>query len=252
MSALPMRVAVTRDEGLDGPLTEALRERGLLPVHCAVVGEAPAPEPEPLERVAQSLEDYQWLVVASQRAVTTLLAARAGRPLPPTLRTAAVGEKTAQCLLAAGASAPLTAPEAGSAALIGVLRTACDWRGQRVLIPRALEGGRELGESLRRMGAEVDEVVAYCTVAKPREEIVRAWTSARPDAVVVASPSAARALVQALGADALRGLARVAAMGSTTAMQLVALGVPAVVPARADFAAVAELLLGRTPKEVEP
>jgi uroporphyrinogen-III synthase len=81
---------------------------------------------------------------------------------------------------------------------------------------------------------------------------VEAWRSARPDAVVVASPSAARALVQALGPDVLRHLARVAAMGSTTAMQLMALGVPAMVPARADFEAVAELLLGLTPREVEP
>jgi hypothetical protein len=31
-----------------------------------------------------------------------------------------------------------------------------------------------------------------------------------------------------------------------------ALGVPAMVPARADFEAVAELLLGLTPREVEP
>jgi uroporphyrinogen-III synthase len=247
-----MRVAVTRDEGLDGPLSEALRQRGLEPVHCTVVGEAPAPELEPLERMALALEGYQWLIVASQRAVTSLLAARAGRPLPPGLKTAAVGEKTAASLVAAGAFSPLTAPGAGAAALIAVLRDAGPWRGRRVLVPRALDGGRELAESLRRWGADVDEVVAYCTVARPKDEIVEAWRSARPDAVVVASPSAARALVQALGPDVLRHLARVAAMGSTTAMQLMALGVPAMVPARADFEAVAELLLGLTPREVEP
>src|SRR5262249_33068002 len=118
------------------------------------------------------------------------------------------------------------------------------WRERRVLLPRALEGGRELGDAMRRWGATVDEVVAYCTISRPRAEIVDAWQAARPDAVVVASPSAARALVQALGAESLRRLARVAAMGSTTAMQLMALGVPAMVPARSDFEAVAELLLG--------
>jgi uroporphyrinogen-III synthase len=66
---------------------------------------------------------------------------------------------------------------------------------------------------------------------------------------VVASPSAARALVQAVGAEGLRRLARVAAMGSTTAMQLLALGVPSMVPARSDFEAVAELLLGPSIQE---
>lgn len=251
MIPAPLRVAITRDESLDGPLTAALRRRGLEPVQCAVVGEAPAPDAEPLQRLACSLEDHDWLVVASQRAVSALMAARGERPLPAGLRTAAVGAKTAERLLAAGAVAPLTAPSAGAAALIEVLREADTWRGRRVLVPRALEGGRELADALRRFGACVDEVVAYCTVARPCPEIVDAWRAARPDAVVVASPSAARALVEALGPDVLRRLVRVAAMGSTTAMQLVALGVPAMVPARSDFEAVAELVLGLAPKEVQ-
>jgi len=255
VSAAPLRVVVTRDEGLDGPLSSALAERGLEAVHCAVVGEAPAPDAEPLERAARSLECYDWLVVASQRAISALMAARAGLPLPSTLRTAAVGEKTAAALAAAGAAAPLTAPTAGAAALVAVLREADSWREKRVLVPRALEGGRELADAMRRWGATVDEVVAYCTVTRPPAEIVDAWLEARPDAVVVASPSAARALVQALGVERLRRLARVAAMGTTTAMQLVALGVPAVVPERSDFEAVAELLLGpslRPAQEAQP
>ena len=255
MRAHALRVAVTRDEGLDGPLTEALRRRGLDPVTCTVVGEAPPPEPEPLARAARNLEAYQWLVVASQRAVAALLEARGGAPLPASLRTAAVGAKTAARLVAAGAGMPLTAPAAGASALIGVLRGADEWPGRRVLIPRALEGGRELGQSLRQWEACVDEVVAYRTLARPAEEIVVTWATARPEAVVVASPSAARALVRAVGADALRRLERVAAIGSTTAMQLVALGVPAVVPARSDFDAVADLLTGPStpvPPEVHP
>lgn len=247
MNAVPRRVVVTREEGLDGPLSSALAERGLEAVQCSVVHEVPAPEPELLERAASAVEQRDWLVVASQRAVSALMAARQGRPLPPGLRTAAVGEKTAAALVAAGARSPLTAASAGAASLVAALKDADRWPGRQVLLPRALEGGRELADALRRWGARVEEVIAYCTVARPRAEIVDAWQAARPDAVVVASPSAARALVQALGAESLRRLARVAAMGSTTAMQLVALGVPAMVPARSDFEAVAELLLGSSP-----
>ena len=249
MSHAPRRIVVTRDEGLDGPLASALALRGMEPVSCSVVLEAPAPDPELLERAACSLEDWDWMVVASQRAVSALLAARGERALPAGLKTAAVGEKTAAALVAAGAASPVTAPEAGAVPLVAVLRDMDDWSRRRVLLPRALEGGRELADALRRWGARVDEVVAYCTIARPRAEIVDAWQAARPDAVVVASPSAARALVHALGAESLRRLARVAAMGTTTAMQLVALGVPAMVPARSDFEAVAELLLGATIQE---
>jgi uroporphyrinogen-III synthase len=252
MTTRRLRVVVTRDEYSDGPLHTALLARGLEPVACSVVHEAQAPEPEALERVACSLERYDWLVVASRRAVSALIAARGGKPMPPGLRTAAVGERTAVFLAAAAALAPLTAATAGAAALIEVLRDADHWPGRRALLPRALDGGRELGEALRRWGASVDEVVAYRTVAVPRDEIAAAWQDARADAVVVASPSAARALVDAVGAASLRRLRRVAAMGLTTAMQLRALGVPARVPARSDFDSIAELLLGATPRRLEP
>ena len=246
MSDHALRVAVTRDDGADGPLTEALRRRGLVPVTCAVVDDAPAPEPAWLAKAADDIERYHWLVVASQRAVAALIEARGGRPLPAGLRTAAVGARTAARLEASGAAAPLLAPVAGSTALIEALRHADAWPGRRVLIPRALEGGRELGEALRAWGAQVDEVVAYRTLERSPAGIAAAWREARPEAVVVASPSAARALVGAVGAECLRRLGRVAAIGSTTATQLLALGVPAMVPARADFEAVADLLVGPT------
>jgi len=251
MSANRRRVLVTRDESLDGPLSLALLRRGLQPVACSVLSHVASPEPEALVRAARSLEDYQWLIVASQRAVAALMVARGGRPLPPTLRTAAVGERTAGSLVAAGAAQPLTAASPGSAALIAALARADRWPGRRVLVPRAAEGGREVVDALRQRGGSVDEVVAYATVPRPRDEIVAAWEAARPDAAVVASPSAARALVRAIGAEPLHRLARVVAIGPTTAMQLEALGVLAVVPERADFDVVAELLHGALAQVVQ-
>ena len=246
------RVLVTRDESLDGPLSSALSRRGFEPVACSVIASIPTPEPEALERAALSLPHYDWLVVASSRAVASLMAARGGRSLPPGLRTAAVGERTAATLVAAGATAPITAANAGASALIAALADADRWPGRRVLLPRALEGGRDIADSLRRLGANVEEVVAYGTVSRPRTQIVAAWEDAQPDAAVVASPSAARALVGAIGAERLRRLACVAAIGSTTAMELMALGVPAVVATRADFDAVAELLARALTEEVRP
>ena len=244
MSPRPLRVAVTRDESAGGPLSEALRRRGLEPVSCAVVDEAPARDMGALARAARELERYDWLVVASARAVAALAEALGGAPLPAALRTAAVGAKTKAALEAAGAVAPLTAEVAGAAALLEALREAGGWAGKRVLLPRAERGGRELAEGLRSLGARVDEVVAYCTLERAVGEIVSAWTAASPDAVVVASPSAARALVRALGADRLRRLEPVVAIGPATAAALARLGVAAVVPPRADFESVAELASG--------
>ena len=120
-----------------------------------------------------------------------------------------------------------------------------------MLLPHAADGRPKLAAALRRFGAEVDEVVAYRTVELPAATIADAWGRAAAEAVVVASPSAARALVGAVGSAALRRLEPVIALGSTTAMTLVALGVKAVVPEKADFDAVAELLSTRRRRDAE-
>jgi uroporphyrinogen-III synthase len=247
----PLRVAVTRDEGPDGELSRALRERGLDPVACPAVVESESPDPGRLAGAARALERYDWLVVASRRAVEALIEARGGAPLPGTLRTAAVGDRTAAALAAHGARAPLTAERSGALALIEALRDAGPWPGRRCLLPRAQGGGTELADALRRLGAEVDEVVAYRTVERSPGEIAATWNEAHPDAVVVASPSAARALVGALGACALRSLRAVVAIGPTTRAALASLGVAAVTPPRADFESVAELLSGPLDAERE-
>jgi uroporphyrinogen-III synthase len=108
-----------------------------------------------------------------------------------------------------------------------------------VLMPRAERGGREIAQALRVAGARVDEVVAYRTVARPVEEIVTTWRRAWPAAAVITSPSAARALVGALGQAALRSLDGVIAIGPTTAAELAQLGIDAVVSESSDFASVA-------------
>jgi uroporphyrinogen-III synthase len=236
-SERPLRVAVTRDEGADGPLADALRRHGMQPVGCPTIAEMPPIDRAPLLRAASELERYDWLVVSSARAVTALMEARDARLLPANLRTAAVGLRTAAALLASGAVGPLTATTAGAGPLARALRDADRWMGKRALLPRAAEGRHELAESLKRWGAIVDEVIAYRTVARPPDEIAAAWRAGSPQVVVVASPSAARALVAAIGAEPLRRLEPLVAIGSTTAMALVAVGVRAILPPRAEFEA---------------
>jgi uroporphyrinogen-III synthase len=182
------------------------------------------------------------MVVASRRAVTAVMAARDGRPLPPALRTAAVGAASAAALREAGAVEPLVAPEAGAAALAQALRGADRWPGCRVLLPRAAEGIAELGAVLRAEGAEAVEVIAYRTLARPAAEVARDWNEAAPEAAVFASPSAVHALAAGIGAPALRALRAVVAIGPTTAAALATLGITASVPATTGFEAAAALM----------
>jgi uroporphyrinogen-III synthase len=237
-----LRVAVTRDEDASGELSAALRARGLEPVSCPVVASAPPPEPERLQEAARHLERYDWLIVASRRALEAVLAARDERPLPQSLRTAAVGPRTAAALARWSAQPPIVPERSGAAALIEVLRQLGPWSGKRCLLPRALDGGTELGCALRAMGAAVDEIAAYRTIERSKKEIATAWTRARAEAVVIASPSAARALVGAVGVAALVRLTLVMAIGDTTRDALAGLGLAARVSPRADFDSVAETI----------
>lgn len=235
------RVAVTRDEGADGPLSSALWRCGLEPVSCPVISHAPPLERSPLRRAARGLDQYHWLVVASARGLVNLLEARRGRPLPPALRAAAVGRRTAEALARAGVAEPIITGSGGSADLVELLRTADHWPGRRVLIPRAAAGSTIIEDALRDLGAEVDMVIAYRTIEHPPVFVARAWLLARPDAVVVASPSAARALVEAVGTESLARLRAVIAIGATTGAALARLGIPASIPSEPDLAAAAEL-----------
>jgi uroporphyrinogen-III synthase len=241
-SSPPWRVAVTRDEDGEGPLTRALGAHGFDVVHCPVIAEAPPEDDAPLARAATGLAHYGWAIFASQRSVAAVCRARR-EPWPRGLRTAAVGAATAQALADAGADpAPLVADEAGAGALWQRLKDADSWSGRRVLVPTTPGGRRELIDKLTHAGALVDEVDAYRTVRRSPGLVAENWRALSPDAVVLASPSAVSALSSAIRPDELRRLAAVVAIGPTTAAALAELGIPALVPPRAGFSDAARCL----------
>lgn len=242
------RVAVTRDEPDDGPLGAALRARGLVPVACPVLVEHAPADPAALEDAARTLEQYDWVVVASARAVRAITRARGG-PWPPDISTAAVGAVTAAALAGAGVTRPtVVAPEEGAEALWTLLEQV-DWVDRRVLVPTTPGGRRLLVEHLRAAWAIVDEVDAYVMRPRAPHDIDADWHAAAPDAAVIASPRVAETLVAAAGVDALRALRLVVAIGATTGVALDRLGVPCEIPDRADFAEAARLVAAARDRE---
>lgn len=235
------RVAVTRDESRNGPLSLALRRHRLEPVVCRVIAHLPTPDPDGMRLALERLDRFHWVVVSSVRAVETMARARAPWPLPREPRWAAVGTATQAALARHGVRASVVPREAGAEHLVSALREADTWPGRRVLVPRAERGHFEVAEALRGLGAAVTEVAAYRTVACPPEEIRAAWQAAAALGVVFASPSAATAFVHAVGSAALAGLPAVIAIGATTATALRGLDVIPCVAPRTEFDAVAHL-----------
>ena len=237
----PWRVAVTRDEGDEGRLTSALERHGFTPVTCVVMVEGPPAAAEALAAAARSIEQYDWVVCSSARAVRALARARSS-PWPRGVRTAAVGAKTAEALTALGAHPPpVVAADVGADALWAHLATLDTWSNRRVLVPTVPGGRRTLVDGLRGAGARVDEVEAYQMTPRAADAIRADWMAGRPDAVVIASPSAADTLMRSLGTPGLSGV-EVVAIGPTTSAALTASGVTHTVPPQADFDAVAEHL----------
>jgi uroporphyrinogen-III synthase len=88
----------------------------------------------------------------------------------------------------------------------------------------------------------VEEVEAYAMHPRDPQVISAEWTASAPDAVVIASARAADLLVAAIGAESLRSLRAVVAIGPATAAALARHGVRCAVPPHADFAEAAQLL----------
>ena len=236
------RAAVTSDEGPAGRLHAALSQFHFEPVSCAVMIESLPDDAAPLIDAAADLERYDWIVCASARSVTALSRAR-GRAWPPRLRTAAVGQRTAAAIVEAGVEVtPVVGEADGAESLWRVLQPKDQWAGRKVLIPTVPGGLRILATYLIDAGAIVDEVEAYRMEPREARAIQTDWEQARPDAVVLASPSTANGLWGAIGAAALERLRAVVAIGPTTSAALRALAVTHTVSPRADAESVARHL----------
>ena len=184
---------------------------------------------------------YDVLVFTSPNGVRFFVEALrlAGRgPRDVRGRVAAVGPGTARALGDAGLPVHLVAEDSRAEGLAEALGP--DVRpGMRVLWARPESAREVLREALRAAGAEVDEVRLYRTVGSPRAASAAAGHANREyDAVVFASPSALRLLLDAAGearAAAEAGLARTkrVAIGEVTAKALERAGFPAAAVAAA-------------------
>lgn len=217
--AAAWRVAVTRevtrdDEG-EAVVRRALEDAGFVAVSCPVITAGPTPDQERLRSVSRSLEQFDWVICASVRAVRAVTAAR-GSQWPRQPRTAAVGKVTAAAMREAGASEPVVGDTFNAKSLWATLRPLDAWKGKRVLLPGVAGGRRELIDGLQSAGAIVTEIEAYVVTVRPFDEIRRDWLQADPDAVILGSPATARRLIEAVGVDALKELKAIVAIGPTT------------------------------------
>jgi hydroxymethylbilane synthase len=192
----------TRPE-LEPSELEAIERQGFRVLHIPTIGIASAQSDGDLKRARARIGDYDWVVLTSKRGVAALFDGMAAPP--SSVRWAAVGPTTAKALSARGVRVDCVPASLRGDAIPLAMAKAGPVRGRRVLLARADAAANTLPEKLEEMGATVDDVIAYHTVTGPdasRRAVAEALTDGELEAIVFASGSAARGLVELAGAGA--------------------------------------------------
>ena len=159
-----VRVAVTRATEDAGELEEQLRLTGAVPVLIPLTHILPAADEAPLRRALAAVDDFDWVVFTSARAVRLVAGVKPLTSIRP--RIAAVGPATAQAVRELIGRDPdvVPAPTTG-AGIVPAMLQHHPLEGARVLWPRAEQPRPELPRDLAQAGARLEDPVAYRTVA---------------------------------------------------------------------------------------
>lgn len=162
------RIAVTRPESQAREFTQLLSAYGADPVVVPTIQIAPPPNWDALDQAIDRLRDYRWLILTSVNGVGPFMsrlraAGKDARALSH-VRVCAIGPRTARELEGHGIVPDLIPTQYQAEGLLEALGNE-PVRGTRVLIPRAETAREILPERLTAMGAQVDVIPVYRTVA---------------------------------------------------------------------------------------
>jgi len=218
------RIVITRAPEQAGELSGELERLGAEVLSLPAVTFADPADLTPLDEAIHALRSFDWVVFTSQNAVRFFLKRcrrlgqmpqRDGAPA-----AAAVGPATAEAARKESLQLDFVAREFRGIALAEELRAQV--AGKRVLLPRSDRAAADLPAALRSSGAEVVEVVAYCTSAPESFDrgVTQAIRRGAVDVVSFLSPSAFHNLAEGIGLETLRkvaGRVALAAIGPVTA-----------------------------------
>jgi uroporphyrinogen-III synthase len=186
------RVATTRDR--PGRLDALLARSGADVVHVPLIEIVDPPDDE-LARALARLHEVDWVVVTSQHGADRVARAVADHP---TLRTAAIGTRTAEVLQAGTGRRVTVIPDRQTAADLVAAMPDPDPEHATVVVAQADRAEATLVAGLRERGFDVRPVVAYATRLRAPSVAERAALST-VDAVAFASGSAVRAWADTIG-----------------------------------------------------
>lgn len=219
-------VVVTRARAQASALTKKLEAQGARVLEVPAIKIVPPADFAPLDKAISEIDTYKWLILTSVNGVEyffdrLLKADKDSRALCG-VKIAAIGSATAEALKGYGITADLI-PSAYKAEELADALAADTKAGDKLLLARAKIARNVLPERLRALGAQVDVVTAYETVAdcQNKEELLEALESGEASLVTFTSSSTVTNLLDVLGdkKDLLNKVA-LAAIGPVTAETL--------------------------------
>jgi uroporphyrinogen III methyltransferase / synthase len=161
------RIVVTRARAQASDLLQRLNDLGAECLEVPTIRVVPPQSWQALDNAIADLPRYQWLVFTSVNGVDYFFERLSALGLDARalghIRTAVIGPATAGCLRRHGVNTDIL-PRTYQAEAVVEAFSRETIAGQNILLPRAKEARPVLPQELRRMGATVDEVVAYQTL----------------------------------------------------------------------------------------
>ena len=203
-------IVVTRSRSQASELSERLEALGAEVIEMPTIQIEPPDSYGPLDQAIGALDRYDWVVFTSVNGVAAFferlaLGGKDARALP---LVAAIGPATGDALRARGICADCQPAKFTGEELVHALNEHGDLARKRLLLPRAADAPEAFHLGLEQLGAVVDEVDAYRTVAAAAADaaVRQRLMEGGVDFVTFTSSSTVRGFAGAIGRECLAAL----------------------------------------------
>ena len=217
-----LRIVLTRSAEDCESWAAGLQARGLNSVSLPCIETAVLESATLRTSLNAALAEADWLVVTSQRGVTSL-ASLLDHSLPTQLRIAAVGRSTADRATALFGRTDLVPQTATAAGLADELAAQLKSGPTKIVLALAENAGDVLTDTLKRAGAQCHRFDVYRTIAAAARSERQTLSELGGNTVFLASPSAVLGFVNQVAID---DTARLVSIGPSTTAAIERAGLP--------------------------
>jgi uroporphyrinogen III methyltransferase/synthase len=225
-------VVITRPEAQAGEMRELLWRHGARAIAFPTIDIVPPENWQALDEALKCLESYRWIIFTSANGVRFFFRRlrETGRDLRDLkgIRICTIGPATAATIEGMGIRVDLVPDSYISEGVVRAFEKH-DLKGCRILLPRAETARDVIPEGLAGLGAAVDVVTVYRTVASDRkqEDLAPLLAAGEVDVITFTSPSTVTHFMQIMGRDfAPPPQVRIACIGPVTAAAVKKAGLP--------------------------